>query len=234
MLAFIKTSPQEAAFALFSLPDPPIRLSTFAFAFARASLFSDSCLPLSFSLSSFLLHAVRDLIASSSYFRQTLKAFLQDLSEFAMASDSFLNLHDSTEIRDEFSVLLSQQVQASAPFFLVQAFTESAKDLVELTHAANLVLFGFGKFAGLHDSLIFNSHSSNFAVKFASCLAPGVPVLPLQVKLLLFPPPAVTRRSTRGLNKPFFPDLLPPILFCFVILEFCLSKLAITVAIIFM
>jgi len=163
------TSEHDAAFALFvmSLLEPT-SASTLVWAFVMASEFFVSCAPLSFSLFSSLLQALRVFDVSSSYFRQTLKAFLQALSCFAIASDSVLNEQVLTVLEVVLSVVSDQQVHASAPFFFVQDLTESAKVLVLVAQASNLVLLGCGKFEGLQAVSIAVSHSSNFVVKFAN------------------------------------------------------------------
>merc|ERR1712001_253938 len=43
--------------------------------------------------------------------------------------------------------------------------------------------------------------------------------------LVLLPPPMSTYRCAAGANRPFLPDLLPPVLFCLIILFLCFSKL---------
>ena len=114
----------------------------FAFAFSKAALFSPSCFAVSFSLSSLLLHALSDLMVASSYLRQTLKAFLQALSCFAIASASVLKEHVFTSFEVALSFGSSQHVQASASFFFEQDFTESVKDLVAVAQASRRVTFG--------------------------------------------------------------------------------------------
>merc|ERR1712048_1523331 len=44
--------------------------------------------------------------------------------------------------------------------------------------------------------------------------------------LVLLPPPMPTSLRATGANRPFFPDLLLPVEFCFVILLFCFLKFA--------
>merc|ERR1719397_2282508 len=84
--------------------------------------------------------------------------------------------------------------------------------------------------AGLHEALIRSEQPLMKVVRLVSWAAPGVPVWPLQERALLLPPPASTSLWIIGPKRPFLPDLLLPVLFCFFSLVFCLLKFAITLA----
>jgi len=75
------------------------------------------------------------------------------------------------------------------------------------------VVSGWGKLAGLQEVLTLISQSNRVLVRFPSCLAPSLPKVPPQLRLDLLPPPISMSLKAVGANRPFLPDLPPPVLF---------------------
>ena len=92
------------------------------------------------------------------------------------------------------------------------------KVVVRLLQRLMKVMLGWGKLAGLQDLLTLISQSNKVLVRLVSCLAPELEYDPPQDRLLLLPPPISISLKAMGANTPFLPDLLPPVLFCLVIL----------------
>merc|ERR1719495_2503465 len=59
---------------------------------------------------------------------------------------------------------------------------------------------------GAQASFIAFEHPSSRLVRFNSCFAPVLVVLPPQVRFDLFPPPAWIKRAAGSANSPFFPS----------------------------
>merc|ERR1719397_633985 len=76
---------------------------------------------------------------------------------------------------------------------------------------------------GVHSFLIAAEHPSSRLVRFNSCFAPVLVVLPPQVRFDLFPPPAWIKRAAGSANSPFLPCFLVVSAFCFSCLV-CLER----------
>lgn len=136
-------------------------------------------------------------------------------------------MHFLTEIAVMFSCGPTQQLQASSAdsaFFPMVLFRHVSVAVLKfetrVSHSEIAVLFGWGKLAVLHDLLTSTSQSNRVLVRLVSCLAPLLVVDPEQDRALLLPPPMSSRAKATEANSPFLSLLLPPCLFCFVILLF--------------
>merc|ERR1719234_2768298 len=76
---------------------------------------------------------------------------------------------------------------------------------------------------GVQGVLIAAEHPSRRFVRFRSCFAPVLLVLPPQIRLDLFPPPDWIKRAAGSANSPFFPCFLVVSAFCLICLV-CLER----------
>jgi len=171
------------------------------------------------------LQAANAVLTSSSYFRHFPKALVQ----FFRALANFLEFEDKSQVLIVLAVLASvapaQQVQAADPVFLRQIPVSFLNVEMAVLQVVTSVILGRGRLEGSQLFLISSSHLSRVSVRLVSWAAPLF-FLPLHVRFDEFPPPFSLILRITGPKRPFFPDLLPPVLFCFVIRASCFSKLA--------
>merc|ERR1719234_2362090 len=76
---------------------------------------------------------------------------------------------------------------------------------------------------GVQAVLIAAEHPSSRFVRFKSCFAPVLLVLPPQIRFDLFPPPDWIKRAAGSANSPFFPCFFVVSAFCLICLV-CLER----------
>jgi len=199
--------------------------SSFVFVAVRAAEFNFRFFNFFFKTPVSKLQACKAVLTSSSYFLHLPKAFVQ----FFKALANFFALEDKSQVLTVLAVLAmvasAQQVQAADPVFLRHSPVLLLNVEIAVLQVFTSVILGRGRLEGSQLFLISSSHLSRVSVRLVSWAAPSF-FLPLHVRLDELPPPFSLILRITGPKRPFFPDLLPPVLFCFVIRASCFSKLA--------
>jgi len=199
--------------------------SSFVLSDERAAEFFFRFLSFFTSLLESRLQAANAVLTSSSYFLHFPKALVQ----FFKALANFFALEDKSHFLTVLAVLAmvasAQQVQAADPVFLRHSPVLLLNVEIAVLQVFTSVILGRGRLEGSQLFLISSSHLSRVSVRLVSWAAPLF-FLPLHVRLDELPPPFSLILRITGPKRPFFPDLLPPVLFCFVIRASCFSKLA--------